>query len=91
MTNITIHYEDGPTKGRYSAHVEGYEDHGEMTLSKVGEHQIIIDHTGVPDSLRGLGVGKALADYVVEDARAKNLKIIPLCPFFKAQALKNPD
>lgn len=51
----------------------------------------IIDHTGVPDALRGKGVGQALAAFAVEAARAGGWKIMPLCPFFKAQSLKHPE
>lgn len=88
---IEIALEDGPSKGRYVARVEGYDEPGEMTFSHAGETRIIVDHTDVPDSLRGLGVGGALARRVVEDARAKGLRIVPLCPFFKAQAQRHPE
>ncbi|MEM8836654.1 MAG: GNAT family N-acetyltransferase [Pseudomonadota bacterium] len=88
---ISITLEDGDSKGRYVAVVDGHDEPGELTFSKAGSTMIIVDHTGVPDSLRGLGVGAALAARVVADSREKGLKIMPLCPFFKAQALKHPD
>lgn len=91
MTAISITLEDGPTKGRYVAHVEGRAEAGEMTFSRAGANRIIVDHTGVPESLRGLGVGQALAAHVVAEARAKGFSIVPLCPFFKAQAQRHPD
>jgi len=64
---------------------------GQLIYSRVSGRLIIVDHTGVPDSLRGKGVATALAKRVVEDARAGGFKIIPLCTFFKAQAVRNPD
>ncbi|MCY0096420.1 GNAT family N-acetyltransferase [Hoeflea ulvae] len=81
--------EAGPSGGRYIARLDGVE--AEMTFSRASPQLVIIDHTGVPDSLRGKGVGQALALHAIEAARAGGWKIIPLCPFFKAQAQRNPD
>ncbi|MEM9053746.1 MAG: GNAT family N-acetyltransferase [Pseudomonadota bacterium] len=89
MTDITITREDGPTGGRYVTIVNDHE--AEMTYSRAGESRIIIDHTGVPRELGGMGVGKALVLRAVEDARKDGIKIIPLCPFAKAQIEKNKD
>ena len=89
MTELTITREDGPTGGRYTALVKG--DGAEMTYSRAGTSRIIIDHTGVPDSMRGLGVGKALVEAAVKDARAEGVKIIPLCPFAKATLDKHAE
>lgn len=91
MSVIEISLEDGESKGRYVAKVAGVAEPAELTFSRAGETTIIVDHTGVPDSLRGKGVGQALARRVVEDARAQGWRIIPLCPFFKAQAQRHPD
>ncbi|WP_047032191.1 GNAT family N-acetyltransferase [Hoeflea sp. IMCC20628] len=81
--------ENGPTGGRYIAILEGVE--AEMTFSRASPQMIIIDHTGVPDALRGKGVGQALALHAVEAARAGGWKIIPLCPFFKAQVQRHTE
>ena len=58
---------------------------------KIGEHQIIIDHTEVPDAFRGQGAGLRLVTRAVEDARAVGKKIIPLCPFANAQFRRHPE
>ena len=86
---MDITEESGPTGGRYVLKLDGAE--AEMTYSRASPELIIIDHTGVPDSLRGKGVGQALALHAVEAARAGGWKIIPLCPFFKAQAQRHPE
>lgn len=89
--DITItHSEDG-SKGRYEARVEGKEGTGELTYSRMSANRIIADHTGVDDSLRGTGVGKALVERLVADARSKGFKIVPLCPFVKAQSQRHPE
>ena len=89
MSDLDIKREDGETGGRYVVNVDGHE--AEMTYSRAGKGLIIIDHTGVPDALRGKKVGQALADHAVAEARAGGWKIIPLCPFFKAQAVRHPE
>ena len=78
-----VEREDGVSKGRYLLVIGGTES--EMTYSRAGERLIIIDHTEVPSALRGRKVGERLVRQAVEDARLDNIKIIPLCPFAKAQ------
>ena len=86
---MKITEENSPSGGRYIAELEGVE--AEMTYSRTSPQLIIIDHTGVPDSLRGKGVGQALALHAIEAARSGGWKIIPLCPFFKAQAQRHQE
>lgn len=62
-----------------------------MTYSRAGESLIIIDHTGVPDELSGKGLGAMLVQRGVEDARREGRKIVPLCPFAKAQFGKHAE
>ena len=89
MSEFDIRREDTDSGGRYVVLVNGHE--AEMTFSKAGASRIIIDHTGVPKELGGLGVGKALVERGVLDARAAGIKIIPLCPFAKAQIAKHAE
>ncbi|MFP7570254.1 GNAT family N-acetyltransferase [Marivita sp. S2033] len=81
--------EETDSKGRYELVVDGHT--AEMTYSRAGATTIIIDHTGVPDALRGRGAGQALVRRGVEDARAEGRKIVPLCPFAKAQIARHPE
>ena len=90
MSNrVEIEREETDTKGRYVIRIDGHE--AEMTYSRLGEKTIIIDHTGVPDALRGRGLGPMLVQRGVEDARKEGRKIVPLCPYAKAQIEKHPD
>ena len=57
MSSITITRVDNDTKGLYMAQVEGVDEVGELTFSRASPTLVIVDHTGVPDSLRGQGVG----------------------------------
>lgn len=84
-----IRREDRPSGGRWVVAVDGRES--EMTFSRASAQLIIIDHTSVPDALRGRGVGQALVRRVVDDARREGFKLIPLCPFAKAQFERHPE
>jgi len=88
--NPAIEFEESTSKGRYFLRgPDGAE--AEMTFSKAGESLIIIDHTGVPDAFRGQGIGAKLVTRAVEDARKAGKKIIPLCPFARAQFERHKD
>lgn len=84
-----VEHEAGQPKGRYVVRVG--EAEAEMTYSRAGEHLVIIDHTEVPDALRGQGVGERLVRRAVEDARAAGDQILPLCPFALAQMQRHPE
>ena len=88
--DIPIRHAEDDGRGAFFVEREGVRL-AEMTYSRAGDDLVIIDHTGVPDALRGKGVGQALALHAVEAARTGGWKIIPLCPFFKAQAQRHPD
>ncbi|MEO1039330.1 MAG: GNAT family N-acetyltransferase [Pseudomonadota bacterium] len=90
MAEFEITEEREGSKGRYVARAPGLPD-AEMTYSVANEHLIIIDHTGVPEEWRGKGVGVALVERGVIDARERGVRIIPLCPFAKAQIDKHPE
>jgi predicted GNAT family acetyltransferase len=75
--------------GRWVTVVDGHE--AEMTYSRASPVLIIIDHTEVPDALRGRGVGQALVQRAVDDARREGFRIIPLCPFAKGQFQRHAE
>ena len=84
-----VEREEHATGGRYLINVDGHV--AEMTYSRAGTGLIIIDHTGVPDELRGRKLGSHLVRRAVQDARDENLKIIPLCPFAATEFRRHPE
>lgn len=90
MADIAITRELGASKGRYVGRIGGVEGEAELTFSRANPQLVIADHTGTPDSMRGMGVAKALVERLIADARAEGFKIVPLCPFVKAQFDRNP-
>jgi predicted GNAT family acetyltransferase len=87
---LAIELQESQSKGRYVLR-SPTGDEAEMTYTRIGDHQIIIDHTEVPDSFRGQGAGLRLVSRAVDDARATGKKIIPLCPFAAAQFRRHPE
>ena len=41
-------------------------------------------HTEVDDAFEGQGLGSRLARFVLDDARAGKLPVLPFCPFIRA-------
>ncbi|MFO1164548.1 MAG: GNAT family N-acetyltransferase [Paracoccus sp. (in: a-proteobacteria)] len=91
MSQITITKEDGPRNGRYVARIDGIDAEGEITFTHRGPGVISADHTGVPDAMAGQGVAKALLNDLLEDARQSGFRIIPVCPYVRAQYARHPE
>jgi len=48
-------------------------------------------HTVVPESHGGQGLGTMLIKASLAAARERGLKVIPICPFFRAYLKKHPE
>ncbi|SMC40193.1 GNAT family N-acetyltransferase [Rhizobium sp. RU36D] len=86
---MTIKLEEGASGGRYVLSENGAE--AVMTYSRASAQLIIVDHTEVPDAMRGTGAGSRLAAHAINEARNGGWKIIPLCPFMKSQVDRHPE
>lgn len=87
--DLPIERVEGESNGRYSVRIDGAE--AEMTYSRPSETVIAIDHTEVPDAMRGRSVGQAMVQRAVEHARAEGRSIIPICSFVNAQFSRHPE
>ena len=52
---------------------------------------IIFTHTEVPADHEGQGIGSALIRFALSEARARGLRVVPLCPFFAAYIRKHRE
>lgn len=84
---IKIVYEED--KNRTAAY-DGDLEVGECTYSS-SPGTWIVDHTFVEDTYRGQQIAQKLFAEIVNQAREKGVKIIPLCPFAKAEMDKKPE
>jgi uncharacterized protein len=79
---------DHPERSRYELPLEReiaiavYRDSGNVRA---------ITHTEVPYALRGKGMGGQLVAGVLDDIRAKGMKVIPRCPFVARYIAEHPD
>ncbi len=53
--------------------------------------KILFKHTEVPEAHEGEGLGSALIRAGLASARERDLKVIPICPFFAAYMQKHPE
>jgi uncharacterized protein len=83
-----IEHEDQESKGAFFVPKDGQRV-AEMTYSRTNASLITIDHTQVDASLSGKGVGRKLLGALVSCVRGSGIKVVPLCPFAKAQFEKN--
>ena len=87
---MKIQHQETSSKGEVFVEQEN-ERVAEMTYSWAGDDKFIIDHTWVSELLRGQHVGRQLLDVLVNFARDKGVKILPLCPFSKSVFDKDPS
>jgi predicted GNAT family acetyltransferase len=90
-TKVSVSYEDSARNGRFVVRITGLAGEGELTFSRASDALVIADHTWVPDTLRGMGAGRALVEALIMDAREKSYCVMSLCPFVRAQSLKHPE
>jgi uncharacterized protein len=79
---------DDTARSRFAATVDS-----EVAVSgyRLNGDTITFTGTVVPESLRGRGVGEALARAGLDSARARNLRVVPACDFVAAFIRKHPE
>lgn len=86
MTDLEIR--DNPDRNRYELPVEG--DVAIVTYN-LSPPNLMITETLVPEALEGRGLASQLAKFVLADAKARQLLILPVCPFFSGYLQKHPE
>ena len=62
-----------------------------VVIYNLSGQNLMITETLVPQALEGQGIASRLARHVIDDARARDLLILPVCPFFAAYLQKHPE
>jgi predicted GNAT family acetyltransferase len=81
-TESEVQVSDNPEQSRYDASLEG-SPVGFAEYRLDGE-TIVFTHTEVDDAAEGKGVGSTLAKAVLDDARRRDLRVVPRCRFIAA-------
>jgi predicted GNAT family acetyltransferase len=80
---------DSPEARRYEAYLggslAGFADY------RLTPGRITFIHTEVDPAFEGRGIASALVQGALADARARELSVIPICPFFKAYIRRHPE
>jgi predicted GNAT family acetyltransferase len=63
----------------------------ELSYSFAGADKLILDQTNVSIELKGRKIGNSLVKAAVDYSKAKNIKIVPLCPFAKHLIENTPE
>ncbi|HJU97417.1 MAG TPA: GNAT family N-acetyltransferase [Jiangellaceae bacterium] len=74
---------------RYVAYLDG-DEIGELAFSRSGDVVTAL-HTEVDDAAEGRGVGGALAQTFLDDARSAGRRVVPSCPFVRGWIEKHPE
>ena len=87
---MDIQQTDDGKKGKFFIENNGREA-ASMHYVYADSKKLIIDHTEVGVDYEGKGLGKQLLNELVKFVRAKDIKVIPLCPFAKSVFNKTPE
>ena len=89
MAETAYDVRDNPERHRFEIDLGG----GGVAIAQytLPEGKIMFTHTEVPPEHAGKGVGTALIRFALASARERNLKVIPICPFFAAYMQKHAE
>ncbi|WP_421729726.1 GNAT family N-acetyltransferase [Brevundimonas sp.] len=79
---------DNADAHRYELDIDGKQ--AVVTYNLSGQN-LMITETLVPQALEGQGIASRLTKHVLEDAKARGLLILPVCPFFSSYLQKHPE
>jgi predicted GNAT family acetyltransferase len=80
---------DNPAESRFEIHVGG--ERAGLVQYHLNGKQISLVHTEVDDRFQGMGLAAKLARSVLDEARARDLAVLPFCPYIKSWIAKHPD
>jgi uncharacterized protein len=80
---------DNPAASRYELHVDG-ELAGFVNYHLRGP-VISLIHTEIDPRFQGAGLAAKLARFSLDDARKRQLEVLPFCPYIQSWLKKHPD
>jgi len=71
--------------------IDGIEETAKLTFESVSPGVVVVDHTFVPEAMRGKGIAGKLAAALVLDARTHGYRFIPECSYLIARIEQGED
>jgi uncharacterized protein len=84
-----IEVSDHPEQAQYEARLDGQVVG--VAAYRLGEDLITFTHTEVDPDQQKQGVGGALAQFALDDARRRSLSVKPRCSFIRHWIQEHPD
>ena len=91
MQSIDIVRNDQESRGSYVATMAGVDGSGRLDYRRERDNLVVATHTESPESFRGKGVGQALVERMVDDARKEGVKIQAVCTFVESMRRRHPE
>ena len=80
---------DNPERQRYEVRVDG--EVAGFAQYEVKPDQIAFTHTEIDERFEGQGLGSKLIAFALDDARERELTVLPFCPFVKSYIQRHHD
>jgi predicted GNAT family acetyltransferase len=88
MSDVVV--TDNPAESRYEARIGG--ELAGYSAYHLTRSSIVFTHTEVDPAFKGHGVGGAIAQYALDDVRAKGERdVVPVCPFIHGWIDDHPE
>lgn len=80
---------DNPAESRYESRVG--DEVAVLEYERDADKHIALIHTEVPSALEGRGIASKIVRFALDDARARGLEVIPICPYVVSYLRRHPD
>jgi len=80
---------DNPELERFEIHVDGAL--AGFTQYRQRRNLIAFVHTEIDPSYEGQGLGSVLVKHALDEARKRELAVLPFCPFVRGYIERHPD
>jgi predicted GNAT family acetyltransferase len=88
MSDVVV--TDNPEESRYEARIGG--ELAGYSAYHLTRSSIVFTHTEVDPAFKGHGVGGAIAQFALDDVRAKGERdVVPVCPFIHGWIDDHPE
>lgn len=86
---MTYEIRHNEQESQYETSIDGHTALTAYDLEETG--RIVFTHTVVPEQLSGRGLANAIVKHALDDARRRNLTVVPQCSFVAAFIKRHPE